>query len=621
MRFSVFEVDFGSGEVRKAGLRQKLVGQPFQVLQALLEQPGEIVTREDLRQRLWPDNTFVDYELALKKAVNRLREVLGDSAESPRFIETIPRRGYRFIGSLAAPSLPAESSEQHPADAEASASTKSWRHNRTAFFRRLITTFALLAIVGILLWLNAGKLRTRIFARSRSSEIHSIAVLPFENLSSDPEQEYFSDGMTDELITDLAKSTGLLVISHTSVQRYKNTKLPLQVIARELGVEAVVEGSVMRSGDRVRITAQLIDTGTDRHVWAESYERDIRDAISLQDEVTRQIAVEVGIKLAPNQQARTKARPISPAAHEAYLKGNFYWNRLNCRAFSRALDYFQQAVAQEPTYALAYVGVAESSFTLGDWGCRAQAEMFPQSKTAVLKAIELDGSIGAAHAWLGRLYFFYDWDWAKAEAEFKQGSELAPNDSATHLAYGVFLIGMGRQAEGLAKMRRAHELDPIAEGTNVVEGWTLYWAHDYDSTIEQEKRTIELYPGSSSAYHWLAEAYEQKGQYEQAIDAYIKEKEIDGSPPGELERLRQATHRGGLRAYWQQELERTFKGPDQCSLPNIYGHMGERQKQLEALSQAYRQHCRGLNFLKVDPAYDGVRNDESFREVITRMRL
>src|SRR5690349_18884051 len=257
VRFGVFEVDLTAGEVRKAGMRQKLTGQPFQVLQALLERPQEIVTREELRQRLWPDNTFVDYELALKKAVNRLREVLGDSADSPHFIETIPRRGYRFLGGITPPSIPLEASDQRPAALEASTPLSTTR-NRAGFLRKLIAGSALLAIAGTLIWFNAGKLRTRIFATSRSTQIHSIAVLPFKNLSNNPEQEYFVDGMTDELITDLAKIGQLRVISRTSVMPYKGVGKSLGAIAGELNVDAIVEGTVLRSGNRVRVTAQLL---------------------------------------------------------------------------------------------------------------------------------------------------------------------------------------------------------------------------------------------------------------------------------------------------------------------------------------------------------------------------
>jgi TolB-like protein/DNA-binding winged helix-turn-helix (wHTH) protein len=304
VKFGVFEVDFQSGEVRKSGMKQKLAGQPFQVLQALLENPHEIVTRERLRQRLWPENTFVDYDLALKKAVNRLREVLGDSAENPHFIETIPRQGYRFIGAIDAVHGP----EKLPAPATLPSTRRA--------LRQWIIGASLGSLALLLFVFNAGKLRTRIFAGSRPPEIHSLAVLPLSNLSGDPEQEYFADGMTDELITDLAQISALRVISRTSVMHYKGTTKTLPQIARELNADAVLEGSVQRSGDQVRIRAQLIYAASDRHLWAESYEGSLRDVLDLQNKVATEIARQIKIQVTPEEKTRlASARPVNLEAH------------------------------------------------------------------------------------------------------------------------------------------------------------------------------------------------------------------------------------------------------------------------------------------------------------------
>jgi len=334
-------------------MRLKLPGQPFQVLQALLERPQEIVTREELRQRLWPDNTFVDYDLALKKAVNRLREVLGDSAESPHFIETIPRRGYRFIGNVEmSASAPSTSSAQPlvssvEAVEERSAKTrKSWK---------VIGALGLAGIAAVLLGLNAGKLRTRIFARSPSVEIHAIAVLPLENLSKDPEQEYFVDGMTDQLITELARAGELRVISHTSVTPYKGARKPLGVIAKELNVDAIVEGTVLRSGNRVRVTAQLVSASPERHLWADSYQGDLTDIFSLQDRVARSIAREIRVSLTPEEQARlTNTPPFEPEAYDAYVRGRYYSSQITADGFEKAVVSFRRAIELQPRYAQAY---------------------------------------------------------------------------------------------------------------------------------------------------------------------------------------------------------------------------------------------------------------------------
>lgn len=430
VRFGVFEVDLSAGEVRKAGLRQKLTGQPFQLLQALLERPGEIVTRDELQQRIWPDNTFVDYDLGLKKAVNRLREVLGDSADSPRFIETIPRRGYRFIGSVTAPAIPAQLGEPHPAVSEASASTESSRDNRAAFLRRFIPTFVLLAIAAILLWLNAGKLRTRIFATSPSAEIHSIAVLPFKNLSKDPEQEFFVDGMTDELITDLAKIHQVRVISHTSVMPYKGVGKPLSAIAGELNVDAIVEGTVLRSGNRVRVTAQLLGASPERHLWADSYQGDLADVLSLQDRVARSIAREIRVTLTPEEQTRlTSLPPLDPEAYDAYVRGRHFAAQLTPDGFEKAVVNFGRAIELQPRYARAYADLAETYC----WAVATQAmpaqEGLLKARQAGMKALELDETNAQAHSSLAWVKYAYEWNFPEAEREFRRSLLLNPGTS------------------------------------------------------------------------------------------------------------------------------------------------------------------------------------------------
>src|ERR1700674_24557 len=378
VKFGVFEVDLQSGEVRKAGIRQKLAGQPFQVLQVLLEHPQEIVTREELRQRLWPGNTFVDYELALKKAINRLREVLGDSADSPHFIETVPRRGYRFLGTVEAVERP-------------DVVPPTWLKTRMKTPWRLAGGLALAAIVVLLLWFNIDKLRTRIFAKPPSFEVRSIAVLPLENLSKDPDQDYFSDGITDALTTELAQIGSLRVISRTSAMHFKGTRETLPEIGRELNVDAVVEGSITRSEGRVRITAQLIDAPSDRHLWAKSYERDLKDILTMQDEVARDITEEIRVKLTPEERTRLAgARPIDPAAPEAYLRGRFFWNLRTEKDLNKAKEYFEQAIAKDPGYAPAYSGLSDTYFYLGYvWGHMPPREAMPLPKGAALKALEL----------------------------------------------------------------------------------------------------------------------------------------------------------------------------------------------------------------------------------------
>lgn len=497
--------------MRKAGLRQRLAGQPLQLLLALLERPGEIVTRDELRQRIWPGNTFVDYDLALKKAVNRLREVLGDSAESPHFIETVPRRGYRFIGSLTRPSITSESGERRPASETPSPPVPDSR-NRLRFFQRLIAGFVLLALAGILLWFNADKLRTRIFARPRSPEIHSIAVLPLENLSHDPEQQYFADGMTDALITDLAKIHALRVISRNSIMQYKGNPKPMPQIARELNVDAVVEGTVMRSGDRVRITAQLIEAPKDRHLWAETYEGSLRDVLSLQGEVAKAVAGQVRVQLTAQERTQlSNARQVDPVAHQAYLRGLYALHDTTPVGKQKAIAYFQEVLAQDPGDALAYAGMARAYSSVSAH-YEAPTEVMPKARAAAAKAIELDETVADAHATLGFVNLAFDWNWPGAERELHRALELNPNLAVAHVYYAEYLLLVPHRVdEGVQEFRRAYDLDPLVPHAHGDLVWFLFVSRRYSEAVDEAAK--ELVDDSP----FLALSYAELGRREEAL--------------------------------------------------------------------------------------------------------
>jgi TolB-like protein/DNA-binding winged helix-turn-helix (wHTH) protein/Tfp pilus assembly protein PilF len=605
--FGPFELDPHTGELSKSGQPVKLPPQPTKLLIFLASRSGELVTRDEIKESLWGADTFVDFEQGLNFCIKKIRSSLGDSADQPEFIQTLPKRGYRFIGSART-----ESPAVPPATVP--------RRRKTALPFGLVFLAAGVT-VALIFAFDWDHLRDRWFGGASAHRIESLAVLPLRNLSPDPEQEYFSDGMTDELITDLAKFGGLRVISHTSVERYKNTKRPLPEIARELGVDAVVEGTVMRSGDRVRITAQLIDAHSDRHLWADSYERDV---FGLQAEVAQRIAGEVGTNLIAGEQAHPASKQaVDPAAYEAYLKGNFYWNQLSCDGFNKGREYFQQAVAKDPNFAPAYVGLAESYFTLQDWGCSHEANLIPKSRAAALKAIDLDPNSGAAHAWLGKLAFFYEWNFPKAESELKRAIELDPNYAASHLIYAVFLVTVGRREDGLAEMRRAKELDPTSQLTNVVSIFVFYLSRQYDQAIEQGDKTIELYPRSAGAYDWLGASYEKRGLYDQANAAYLKSKELEGAPQKELAPYQSAYQKSGIRGYWQKELEAAerSKSVDACWMTRVYAHLGEKEQALEFLNRSFQQHCSGPHTIIADPIDDPLRDDPKFKGLVARVRL
>jgi TolB-like protein/DNA-binding winged helix-turn-helix (wHTH) protein/Tfp pilus assembly protein PilF len=635
--FGPYALDLRSGELRKFGTRVKMGEQTFQILRLLLEAQGELVSREELRAKLWADDTFVDFDHGLNSAIQRVRDCLSDSAETTRWVETVPRRGYRFVGqvewserAIANGGTHETSQAETAVGVEAPAAEPLTSRFAARVALRYGLTFLATASVAVMLLLafQRGLLRQLPWGAAGVPRIKSLAVLPLHNLSDDTEQEYFSDGMTDELITELAKVRTLRVISHSSVQRYKETKRPLSEIARELGVDAVVEGTVMRAGDRVRITAQLIDGRSDQHLWAQSYERDLRDVLGLQNEVARQIATAVGINLATGWQAVPAIhRNVDADAHEAYLRGVFYWNRWDCDGFKKGLEYFQQSVDKDSHFAPAYVGLAQSYFTLADFGCWPQDDALPKSKAAAMRALELDHDLGAAHVWLGNHAFYFERDWPRAEREFTQAIEQDPNYLPAHVAYAAFLVCMGRPEQGFVEMRRARELDPTSLTTNMSATYLLYLTRQFDQAIDQGRKTIELYPDLPAAYVWLAPSYEMKGMNDQAIDAHLKSERTWGATPEELSTIRNAYEKHGMRGYWNYELAAAKtrgedKAPDKaCWMAQIYAHLGMKERTLEYLNRALQSHCSDVATFNVDPLYDGMREDPAFRELIVRLRL
>lgn len=614
IKFGAFEVDLKAGEIRKSGMRQRLSGQPFQVLQALLERPQEVVTRDELRQRLWPDNTFVDYELALKKAVNRLREVLGDSAENPRFIETVPRHGYRFIGSVGAPSQPQSAAGTAPP-------TKSRKP-----LRKLAGGLALVVILTVLVAFNAGKLRTRIFATS-NPQIRSIAVLPLENLSKDPGQDYFSDGITDALTTELAQIGSLRVISRTSAMHFKGTRETVPQVGQELNVDAVVEGTVARSENRVRVTAQLIEASSDRHLWARSYELDLKDIFALQDGVARDIAEEIRVKLTPQERTHlAHARPVDPEAYEACLKGRYYYEKMSIPGFQESLKYYQQAVALDRTYASAYVGLAASYKELGVWGALPPREAASQAREAVEKALALDDTLGDAHAVLGHIHFLWDWDWPNAEREYKRAFELGPPSTDTSIQYAVYLSAMGRHDEAVKVMREARASDPVSQPSNGLLGTVYYWSHRFDEAIDQFQKNLVLHPDSAFDHGYLGTCFEQKAMYSEAMEEYLRAKTSDGVGQEELTRFRQAFVKSGMNGFLQEELKSAIapsksRYVDPYWIAMLHTRLSDKDEAFQWLEKAYKERRHSMAFIKTEPMFDGLHSDPRFQDFIRRLGL
>ena len=620
LRFDNFELDVRAGELRKHGVRLRLQGQPLQVLAALLKRAGDVVTREELRAQIWTTDTFVDFDHSLHNAIARLREVLGDSAERPRYIETLPRRGYRFIAPVEAGDLPAPSAA---ADSALRADLPV-RLRFTKSHALLLTTVFAVLVIGIAFWLA----RTGGAPTNAAPRLNSIAVLPLDNLSGDPSQEFFADGMTDQLITDLAKVGSLRVISRTSIMRYKGTRKALPEIARELNVDAIVEGSVIRSGQRVRVTAQLVQAPTDQHLWAETYDRDLGDILKLQGEVADAIAGQVRAQLTPTQQALIRRAPaVDPAAYDAYLKGRLYFVNEFTKpdSIKKAQRYFEESIQKDPKFALAYAGLADSYVYLAFAGALQKDQAYKSAKEALVKALQLDDSIGEAYDTLGLLSFEFDWDWEAADREFNRAIALAPSYSCAHEDRAIFLAFIGRRAEALAELTKIDQLD-YGLSAGYSESTTYYELRDYPNLIESSRRGLLLDPNDWFQHFTLAVGYEGTGKVREAISEYQKAFTISGNSQSAVA-LAHAYSAAGKKAEAEKflhDLQRKLKDTSASpyTMATIYVGLGETDKALEFLGKAYSEKSFDIRgSLKSDLLLDSLRPDPRFQSLLRGMSL
>ena len=597
----------------------------------LLEHPGEVVTREELRRRLWPTGTFVDFDHSLGTAIGKLRQALGDSAQNPRFVETLGSRGYRFIAKIAdsmetpaAPGVnPAAVNHRRTVEAVRALGKRVVHSGKVWLFGVAATV---LVVTAVLIGLRERALRDPIL--DRQPQISSLAVLPLENLSRDPDQEFFADGMTDQLITNLSQIGVLRVISRTSVMSYKRTGKPLAEIARELKVNAVVEGTVLRSGERVRITAQLIIVNPEKHLWAESYERDLGDVLALQEDVARDIADKIRIKLTPQEQARlSRARPVKPEAQEAYLRGVYLWNKRTELDLEKSIEYFNQAVQRDPGYALPHAGLADSYNMLGLYGHPVPRHIFPKARAAAARALALDATLGEAHAALGLYKSVYEWDQPGADRELRRAIELSPGYAFAHVWRGEGLCIMERSTEGLAELERARELDPASLMVNDQTGWVLYMARRYDDSIRQIRKTIELEPRFAHARCWLGKAYLQKGMVAEGLAELQEAASLPGGDsPLFTPWLGYAYARSGKRAEafavigkMRAQEQHGFGSP--YGIAAVYCGLGQKDQALAWLEAAYEERDPHLPELRIEPAFDPLRSDARFSELVRRTTL
>jgi TolB-like protein/DNA-binding winged helix-turn-helix (wHTH) protein/Flp pilus assembly protein TadD len=607
-QFGLFQLDLKAGELRKAGVRVKLQDQPFRVLALLVERAGQLVTREDLRQRVWPSNVYVDFDQGLNNSIKKVREALGDSADSPTVIETVARHGYRFIApvtaSPASPAGPRFTSESHT-------------------LRRGILVgagAALLAAFGFWAWHESATPLAPFSARV------TLAVLPFDNLSGDPEQEFFSDGMTEEMIAQLGKLNPerLTVMAPGSVAKYKHSGLAVNEIGRDLHADYVVQGSVRRVPERVRITVHLIRVPEQTDRWAESYDRDVKDVLALQDSVARTIADQINIKLAPAMPSQA-ARNVDPGAYEAYLKGRYYWNKRTASGMQKAQAYFQQAIDKDPGYGAAYSGLADCNSGLTWHGFTSPAETLPKAKAAALKAIEIDPQSAEAHASLG-LVLHHEWDWPAAEAEFKRALQLDPRYANAHHWYGDYLSVRGRHDEALVEAKKASELDPLNLMIDTWLGLRYYLARNYERAAEQGRSTVELDQNFAAAHLLLGETYVQMRRHEQGLAELESAATLSGDSPLYLAQVAVAYASEGRRAEALQIAARLqaaalnrYVSP--YGLAQVYAALKDRKQTFRWLDNAFADRSVWMTYLAVDPVFDDYRTDQRFQDLLRRVRL
>jgi TolB-like protein/DNA-binding winged helix-turn-helix (wHTH) protein/Flp pilus assembly protein TadD len=627
--FESYEIDFRTGELRKYGVRIRLQTQPLKVLEMLMEHRGNVVTREVLKRKLWPGDTFGDFDHGLNKAINKIREALADSALNPRFVETIARRGYRFIPAVTELDEPtgilevtsgASKVEVKDVDQESAGKPAPSQTVPRIFPWKLAGGVLVLLVAAFLLW----KLLSM---AHHPAEIRSLAVLPLENLSSDVSQEYFADGMTDELITALGTINGLRVISRSSVMLYKHAVKPLPEIARELKVDAVVEGTVLRSGQQVRITAQLIRAAVDEHIWSQSYQGDLQDTLEFQDKVAHGIADRIRATL--NSQGHAfleSAKLVNPDAHDAYLRGRYFWNKRTEQGLRTAITYFEEAIAKDPNYAQAYSGLADSYALLGDWeyGVLTPNEAFPKAKAAAAKALVLDDTLGEAHASLAFCLDLFNWDWKSAELEFKRAIDLSPSYATAHQWYAWHLIVTGRNEQGLNELKKAEALDPLSLIISADIADALVVAHRYQESIQQSRRTMEMDPSFAMAHYQLGQAFVQLRDYDQAIRELQQAIELSrGNPLGTSQLgfvyALSGRRNAALRILDDLKNRSNHEPSSAADIALVYAGLNERDQAFAWLGKAYVERFNPSILLR--PAFDVLRSDPRFQDLLRRLGL
>jgi TolB-like protein/DNA-binding winged helix-turn-helix (wHTH) protein/tetratricopeptide (TPR) repeat protein len=644
-RFGLFEVDFEQRILTKGGLRIKLQDQPFQVLAMLLARPGELVAREEIRQRLWRADTFVEFDDGLNTAIKKLRAALNDSADNPRFIETVPRRGYRFLAPVttqvsvhqteAAEIKKALASKFGTAVstreiAPAAASSEMLLRSAPAA-RHWVRSWPMLAVVTLPLCtaaLFSFLFKLQGFSRRPlASERATLIVIPLDNLSGDPQQEYFSDGFTEEISTQLARLAPdrLGVIGRLTAMKYKHSGKDIAQIAREIPVQYVLEGSVRRDQTRLRVTVQLIEASHQTHVWADEYDRDLGDTLGLQREIAMAVARQIKVKLTPESEHNLElGSPATAAAHDAYLKGLYQWNKRTEEGFRSAIRYFEAALRNQKDYAPADAGLADSYNLLGEYGFARPEEAYPKAKDYAQKALQLDGSLAEAYTALADVEIKYDRDWAKGASDFERALKLDPNYATAHLWYAEdFLTPSGKPEQAITEVKKAQEIEPLSPITGAIVAETLYFAHDYNRAIQEAKSVLEMEPTFLPALERLGWAYEQKGMFPEAISEFQRALALSQGS-SEIEMKAQLAHAYALSGKTSEArqilsdllVESRTQYISPYFLAVIYTALGEKDSAVEWLERTYQAH--DVPPIQVEPRFDSLRADGRFQELLRK---
>jgi len=605
-RFDRFQADDNVFRLVADGVPVSLEPKALRLLLYLIQNRGRLVRKQELLDAVWADTSVT--ESALTRSIGLLRKALDDDSREPRFIETVPTAGYRFIAQVEIapefqPAATAAAAPPPPTPPAPAAAPAPRTRLRLAFIAGACL---------VLLIAAASLLVSRLHA---APAIHSLAVLPLDNLSGDPSQEYFADGMTDELITQLARIPNLRVVSRTSVMADKGSRRSLPDIARQLDVDAIVEGSTVRSGDRIRITAQLIDARTDRHLWAQSFEGPATDVLALQDNVAQQIATQARLVLA----APSPRAPVNPAAHDAYLRGRYFFNKQD---LPHSLDSFQQAIALDPTYASAYAGYASALDAASAFEIGQPEQLMPKALAAAQRAIQLDPQNGEAYTELGSVQTIYQWDWTAAEQNLTRGISLNPNDSIAEFKYAVYLDAVGRPQDAVTHMRRALELDPLSFFINRRLGATLYLARQYDAALAQLQRAAEMEHQPGSIDNYMSLIYEQKGQRDEAVQHDVVALQVD-RPHLDTAALLDVYRQQGWESYWRARTKGLLSTSARPCTAYEIGVDDLRVNQLDHAFDSFQHaldgHCFYMALARVDPLLDSVRHDSRYAALLTRM--